>query len=366
MSSSQSYDYVVVGAGFYGAIFAYEAKKRGYSVLVIESRDHIGGNCYTKNVNGVNVHVYGPHIFHTNSKEVWDYVNQFATFNSFTYRPKVNHRGSIYSFPINMMTLYQVYDVCSPHVAKQTVKADIVPMVNDNLEEWAKSQIGSKLYEIFIRGYTKKQWNKEPKELPSSIIKRLPVRFTFDDNYFNDTYQGIPIGGYTQIFEKLLDGIEVRLSTKYTEELGALARKKVVYTGPIDGFFGYKYGTLEYRSLKFFQREYEGDYQGNAVFNYTDDYVPYTRVIEHKHFENPNNPTTVVTWEFPDDWDTTKTPYYPIETDKNKELYKKYTELAKEYPKVMFGGRLGTYRYYDMHQVIAMALHDVRVELDQM
>lgn len=361
-----NHDYVIVGAGLYGAIFAYEATKRGYTCLVIDSRDHIGGNCYTKNVEGVNVHVYGPHIFHTNSKEIWDYVNQFAEFNNFVYRPKVRAPDSkLYSFPINLMTLYQVYGTKTPEHARKAVDRDRKPMVSDNLEEWSISQIGTKLYELFIKGYTIKQWNKDPKELPSSIIKRLPVRYTYDDNYFSDKYQGIPIGGYTKMFEKWLEGSTVRLSTKYSDELYALANKKVIYTGPIDSFYGYKFGKLEYRSLKFEHTTLKGDFQGTAVINHTGTKDRCTRVIEHKHFENPENETTVVTSEYPDDWDETKIPYYPIETTTNKELLKKYQDLAEKDPKMWFRGRLGCYKYYDMHQVIGMVLHDVKVEFGE-
>jgi UDP-galactopyranose mutase len=360
-----SYDYVIVGAGLYGAIFAYEAKKRGHTCLVIDSRNHIGGNCFTENVSGVNVHVYGPHIFHTNSEEIWNYVNQFAKFNNFVYRPKVKAPdGKMYSFPINLMTLYQVYGTDTPDAAKIAVSKDVVPPVNDNLEDWAISQVGKKLYDLFIRGYTSKQWKKNPKELPSSIIKRLPVRYTYDDNYFNDKFQGIPCGGYTAIFERLLEGTEVLLSRPYREGDEALARRKVIFTGPIDAFFGYRFGKLEYRSLRFETDVRQGDVQGNAVINYTGD-EPYTRIIEHKHFENPSNPTTVVTKEYPDDWDTTKTPYYPINTKDNQELYRKYRDLAAQYPKIHFGGRLGTYQYYDMHQVVGQVLKDVKVEFGE-
>lgn len=357
------YDYVIVGAGLYGAVFAYEATARGFSCLVVESRDHIGGNCYTKKQEGVNVHVYGPHIFHTNSKDIWDYVNQFAEFNNFTYRPKAQLTdGKLYSFPINMMTLYQVYGARTPEEGREAVSYDIRPMKNDNLEEWAISQIGTRLYEMFIKEYTAKQWGKDPKDLPSSIIKRLPIRYTFDDNYFTDKYQGIPIGGYTRIFEKLLFGSSVLLNTRYTPEISKRARRKIIYTGPIDAYFGYRLGQLEYRSLRFESEVREGDYQGIAVINSTGHGTSRTRSIEHKHFENPENPMTVVTREYPDKWDITKVPYYPIETDRNKKLYQEYTELAKTEPNVWFRGRLGTYKYFDMHQILGMALKDVRDE----
>ena len=357
------YDYVIVGAGLYGAIFAYEANKRGYKTLVMDSRSHIGGNCYTRNVEGVNVHEYGPHIFHTNSKEIWDYINQFAEFNNFVYRPKVRGPDSnLYSFPINLMTLYQVYGCKTPDQARKAVARDVKPMKNDNLEEWAISQVGTRLYNLFIRDYTAKQWGRDPKELPSFIIKRLPIRYTFDDNYFNDRYQGIPIGGYTAIFEKLLEKSEVLLSRPFEEGDRKMARRKVIFTGPIDAYFKYSLGPLEYRSLHFRHTTLKGDWQGNAVINHTGLKDACTRVIEHKHFENPDNTTTVVTAEFPDTWNLTKIPYYPINTKENNEKYAKYRSFADNIPNVLFGGRLGSYRYYDMHQVIGQVLKDVEVE----
>lgn len=367
MSERSEYDYVVVGAGFYGAIFAYEAKRRGFSVLVVEERNHIGGNCYTKHDSGVNVHMYGPHIFHTNNKEIWDYVNQFAEFNNFVYRPKAKYESdqTLYSLPINLTTLNQIYGVQTPLEAKSKLEKVRVPMNGvDNLESWCLSQIGPDLYEKLIKGYTTKQWKKDPKDLPSSIIKRLPIRLTHDDNYFDDRYQGIPIGGYTQIFEKLLDGVEVLLNTKCLAKHAFMAKRRVVYTGPIDKFFQYRLGELEYRSLFFQHTKIVGDFQGNAAINYTSARVPYTRVIEHKHFDNPSNETSIITHEFPDDWNIEKIPYYPITTDRNTKLYNQYKELAKEHPRILFGGRLGCYKYLDMHQVIGMALKDVRNEFE--
>jgi UDP-galactopyranose mutase len=355
------YDYVIVGAGLYGSIFAFEANRRGFKCLVIDSRNHIGGNCYTKEEYGINVHVYGPHIFHCNSKEIWDYVNQFAQFNNFIYQPKAFYYKNLYSLPFNLNTFNEIYGHKTPQDVKNYI--DKLPKGEfKDLESWCISQIGKPAYEYLVKDYTKKQWNKDPKDLPSSIIKRLPVRYTFDNNYFNDRYQGIPIGGYTKIFEKLLKGIEVKLQTEYTEELGKLG-KKIIYTGPIDKFFDYKLGILEYRSLRFEHEHYESkDLQGTAVINHTSLEVPYTRTIEHKHFENSNIKDTVFTKEYPDNWDKDKTPYYPINTERNDTLYKMYKGLSEKNPKVSFKGRLGTFGYYDMHQIIGMALKDVSVE----
>jgi UDP-galactopyranose mutase len=366
--SRKEYDYVVVGAGLYGSVFAHEAKKRGCSVLVVESRSHIGGNCYTERdrETGINVHLYGPHIFHTNSKEIWNYVNQFAEFNNFVLRPKVvAPDGKLYSFPINLMTLYQVYGKWKPMDVQVLQELDREPPGKDNLEDWAISQVGRKIFNLFIKGYTEKQWGMPCKDLPSFIIKRLPIRYTFDDNYFTDKYQGIPIGGYTQIFEKLLSGIEVLLETPYEHKFERFAKRKVVYTGEIDRYFDYTLGVLGYRSLMFHHTKMDGDFQGNAVINYTDKKVPYTRSIEHKHFDLLECDKTIVTHEFPDKWTMDKIPYYPINTIFNDSLYKEYTQLAETKPNILFGGRLGSFRYYDMHQVIGQALKDVRVEFEQ-
>jgi len=360
------YDYLIVGSGLYGSVFAYEANKIGKTCLVLEKKEHIGGNIYTKNVDGIHVHEYGPHIFHTSSKKIWDYVNQFATFNNFVNRPKVNYKGKIYSFPINLLTLYQLWGVKTPKEAIEKLLASKVKINNPkNLEEWCLNEIGTELYETFIKGYTQKQWKTDPKELPTFIIKRIPIRTTFDDNYYFDTYQGIPIGGYTQIIEKMLSGIEVKLNTDYLadKETWDKVAKKVLYTGPIDAYFNYQFGDLDYRTTNF---EHEivpvKDYQGNALINYTDVNVPYTRIIEHKHFDPVNVPHTLITREYPEDWKRGLTPYYPVNNEKNTKIYNQYKELTKVLPNVLFGGRLAEYKYYDMHQVIASALHDSEKE----
>jgi UDP-galactopyranose mutase len=360
------YDYLIVGSGLYGSVFAHEANKAGKTCLVLEKKEHIGGNIYTKNVGGIHVHEYGPHIFHTSSKKIWDYVNQFATFNNFVNRPKVDYKGKLYSFPINLLTLYQLWGVKTPEEAIEKLLASKVKIDNpQNLEEWCLNEIGTELYETFIKGYTQKQWKTDPKELPTFIIKRIPIRTNFDDNYYFDTYQGIPIGGYTQIIEKMLSGIEVKLNTDYLadKETWDKVAKKVLYTGPIDAYFNYQFGDLDYRTTSF---EHEmvpiKDYQGNALINYTDVNVPYTRIIEHKHFDPVNVPHTLITREYPEDWKRGLTPYYPINNEKNTKIYNQYKELTKTLPNVLFGGRLAEYKYYDMHQVIAAALHDFEKE----
>ena len=367
-----TYDFVIVGSGIFGAVCARELTNAGYTCLVIEKRNHIGGNCYTENVQGIHVHKYGPHIFHTSSKKIWDYVNQYATFNSYRYNPRVNFQNKIYSFPINLMTLYQVYGVQTPEEAKQKLQEVRVPCEHPkNLEEWILSEVGPELYEIFIKGYTTKQWGTDPKNLPASIIKRLPIRLNFDENYYFDTYQGIPEGGYTQIFEKLLDGIEVRLNTDYfenKEHFHSLATRKIIYTGPIDRFYSYCFGALEYRSLTFEEHTYEQvDHQGAAGINYTDMNVPYTRKVEHKHFETTNeafkNSFTVVTTEYSTTWTPEKEPYYPINDDKNNKIYRQYKYLMEQESNFIFGGRLTDYRYYDMHQVFGSALQTVKTLL---
>jgi len=360
------YDYLIVGSGLYGSVFAHEANKAGKTCLVLEKKEHIGGNIYTKNVGGIHVHEYGPHIFHTSSKKIWDYVNQFATFNNFVNRPKVDYKGKVYSFPINLLTLYQLWGVKTPEEAIEKLLASKVKIDNpQNLEEWCLNEIGTELYETFIKGYTQKQWKTDPKELPTFIIKRIPIRTNFDDNYYFDTYQGIPVGGYTQIIEKMLSGIEVKLNTDYlaNKESWDKVAKKVLYTGPIDAYFNYQFGDLDYRTTSF---EHEmvpiKDYQGNALINYTDVNVPYTRIIEHKHFDPVNVPHTLITREYPEDWKRGLTPYYPINNEKNTKIYNQYRELTKTLPNVLFGGRLAEYKYYDMHQVIAAALHDFEKE----
>ena len=362
------YDYLIIGAGLYGAVFAQQAKAAGKSVLVIDKRDHIGGNVYTEKVEGIDFHKYGAHIFHTNNKEVWDYVNQFVTFNRFTNSPVANYKGELFSLPFNMYTFNKMWGVVTPDeaaakIAEQKAAAGITEP--KNLEEQAISLVGTDIYEKLIKGYTQKQWGRPCTELPSFIIKRLPVRLTFDNNYFNALYQGIPMGGYTRLVENLLDGIEVRLGIDYLEhkqELDALA-EKVVYTGPIDAYFGHKLGYLEYRSVRF---EHEildkPNFQGNAAVNYTDAETPYTRIIEHKWFtfgkdEQGNDlPKTIISREYSSEWHPGDEPYYPVNDEKNGALYAKYKALAEREEKVLFGGRLGEYKYYDMDAVIAAAL----------
>jgi UDP-galactopyranose mutase len=354
------YDYLIVGAGFYGAVCARELTDKGYKCLVIDKRSHIGGNCYTENTDGINVHKYGPHIFHTSDKKVWDYVNKYADFNDFKYRPKVNYKGSIYSFPINLMTLYQIYGVTTPDEAFRKLEDVKIPNnTPKNLEEWVLSQVGPEIYNIFIKGYTKKQWNKDPKDLPASIIKRLPIRLSFEDNYYEDIYSGIPINGYTGIFEKLLNNIEVKLKCDYFKEkeyFDSIA-KKIIYTGPVDAFYDYKFGKLDYRSLRFETYNLNmPDYQGVAGMNYTDEEVSFTRITEHKHFEFGKQKNTIISMEYPEN---NGEPYYPINDIENNKKHSMYKELMDKEEKYIFGGRLADYRYYDMHQVIASALSKV-------
>jgi UDP-galactopyranose mutase len=360
------YDYLIVGSGLYGSVFAHEAKKVGKTCLVLEMKKHIGGNIYTKNYNGIHIHEYGPHIFHTSSKKIWDYVNQFATFNNFVNRPKVKYRDILYSFPINLLTLYQLWGVKTPQEAIEKLNKSKIKIDNPkNLEEWCLNEVGTELYETFIKGYTQKQWKTNPKNLPSFIIKRIPIRTNFDDNYYFDTYQGIPVGGYTQIIEKMLDGIEVKLNVDYLANKNEWDKKakKVLYTGSIDTYFGYCFGDLDYRTTSFEHKYKEiKDYQGNALINYTDANIPYTRIIEHKHFDWVDKNFTIITKEYPEDWKRGLTPYYPINDDRNTKVYKKYKEKSQTLKNVLFGGRLAEYKYYDMHQVIAAALHDFEKE----
>ena len=362
------YDYLIIGAGLYGVVFARQAADSGKKVLVIDKRNHIGGNVYTEKVEGIDFHKYGAHIFHTNNKEVWDYVNQFVTFNRFTNSPVANYKGELFSLPFNMYTFNKMWGVVTPDeaaakIAEQKAAAGITEP--KNLEEQAISLVGTDIYEKLIKGYTQKQWGRPCTELPSFIIKRLPVRLTFDNNYFNALYQGIPMGGYTRLVENLLAGIEVRLGIDYLEhkqELDALA-EKVVYTGPIDAYFGHKLGYLEYRSVRFENEILDKpNFQGNAAVNYTDAETPYTRIIEHKWFtfgkdEQGNDlPKTVISREYSSEWRPGDEPYYPVNDEKNSALYAKYKALAEKEPKVIFGGRLGEYKYYDMDAVIAAAL----------
>lgn len=359
------YDYLVVGSGLYGAIFAHEANKRGKKVLVIDKRPNIAGNIYTEEVEGINVHKYGAHIFHTNNKEVWQYITQFAEFNRFTNSPVANYKGELYSLPFNMYTFNKMWGVVTPEEAAAKIEEQRQEIKGEpkNLEEQAISLVGRDIYEKLIKGYTEKQWGRPCNELPSFIIKRLPVRLTFDNNYFNALYQGIPMGGYTKMVENMLEGIEVRLNTDYLEnkeELDSLA-DKVVYTGTIDAYFNYKLGTLEYRSVRFETEVLDKpNFQGNAAVNYTDAETPWTRIIEHKWFEFGTQPKTVISREYSSEWKLGDEPYYPVNDEKNGALYAEYKKLGEAETKVIFGGRLGEYKYYDMDAVIAAALAKVK------
>ena len=363
------YDYLVVGSGLYGAIFAHEANKRGKKVLVIDKRPNIAGNIYTEEVEGINVHKYGAHIFHTNNKEVWQYITQFAEFNRFTNSPVANYKGELYSLPFNMYTFNKMWGVVTPEEAAAKIEEQRQEIKGEpkNLEEQAISLVGRDIYEKLIKGYTEKQWGRPCTELPSFIIKRLPVRLTFDNNYFNALYQGIPMGGYTKMVENMLEGIEVRLNTDYLEnkeELDSLA-DKIVYTGPIDAYFNYKLGTLEYRSVRFETEVLDKpNFQGNAAVNYTDAETPWTRIIEHKWFEFGTQPKTVISREYSSEWKLGDEPYYPVNDEKNGALYAEYKKLGEAEIKVIFGGRLGEYKYYDMDAVIAAALDRVKKEFN--
>ena len=364
------YDYLIVGSGLYGSVCARQLTDKGYKVLVMEKRDHIGGNIYTENIEGINIHKYGAHIFHTNNKEVWDYVNRYVTFNRYTNSPIANYKGELYSLPFNMYTFNKMWDVTTPEEAKQKIAEQRKEIDHEpqNLEEQAISLVGRDIYEKLIKGYTEKQWGRDCKDLPSFIIRRLPVRFTYDNNYFNALYQGIPVGGYTKLIENLLKDIEVKLNTDYLanrDECNEMA-DKIIYTGPIDAYFDYKLGHLEYRSVRFETELLDTDnYQGNAVVNYTDRETPYTRIIEHKWFEfgkdNEGNdlPKTVISKEYSSEWKIGDEPYYPVNDEKNNELYSKYKELADKEDKVIFGGRLGEYKYYDMDKIVEKAIERI-------
>lgn len=369
-----NYNYLIVGSGLYGATIAQQAKKAGKSVLVIDKRPNIGGNIYTEKVEGINVHKYGAHIFHTNNKEVWDYVTSFVDFNRFTNSPVANYKGELYSMPFNMYTFNKMWGVVTPEEAAAKIEEQKKEITGEpkNLEEQAISLVGRDIYEKLVKGYTEKQWGRDCKDLPAFIIKRLPVRLTFDNNYFNALYQGIPIGGYTKLIEKMLEGIEVRLNVDYLEnkeELDKLA-EKVIYTGPIDAYFDYKLGTLEYRSVRFENEILDKpNFQGNAAVNYTDRETPWTRIIEHKWFEfgkdeNGNDlPKTVISREYSSEWKLGDEPYYPVNDAKNSALYEQYKALAEAEDNVIFGGRLGEYKYYDMDKTIEVALAAAKKEL---
>lgn len=365
------YDYLIVGSGLYGAVFAYEANRRGKKCLVIEKRNHIAGNIYTEKIEDIQVHKYGAHIFHTNTKQIWSYINEFAEFNNYINSPIAIYKDKLYNLPFNMNTFHQIWNISKPDEAKKIIEKErSLYKIREpqNLEEQAIKLVGKTIYEKLVKGYTEKQWGKQAKSLPPSIIKRLPVRFTYDNNYFNDRYQGIPIGGYTRIIEKMLKGIEVKLNCDFfnnREKFENIARK-IIYTGPIDQFYDYRFGDLEYRSLRFETNILnEENYQGNSVVNYTERNIPYTRIIEHKHFEFGTQSKTIITKEFPTEWKRGEDPYYPINDEKNSFLYNKYRELSDKQEKVIFGGRLGEYKYYDMDKVIEAALECVRKELNE-
>ncbi|MFI3165684.1 MAG: UDP-galactopyranose mutase [Bacillota bacterium] len=361
----KKYDYLIVGAGLYGCVFAHEATKKGKRCLVIEKRDHIAGNIYTKEIENINVHYYGAHIFHTSNKEVWEFINKFATFNNYVNSPIANYKGEIYNLPFNMNTFTRMWGVITPCQAKEKIMEQKLTLDREpiNLEEQALTLVGTDIYEKLINGYTQKQWGRACNELPAFIIKRLPLRYTYDNNYFNDKFQGIPVNGYTKICEKMLKNIDVILNVDYLanrDKFDDLA-ENIVFTGSVDSYYNYRYGPLEYRSVRFEVEVKDTDNcQGNAVVNYTDIDTPYTRVIEHKHFEFGKQDKTVISYEYSDEWSPGKEPYYPINDDKNMELLRKYQSLAKSESNVTFGGRLGTYCYYDMDKVIAEALNVIK------
>lgn len=366
---NKKYDFLIVGSGLYGSVFANEANRNGKKCLIIDKRSHIGGNIYTEKIENINVHKYGAHIFHTNNKEVWDYVNKFAQFNRYTNSPIANYKGEIFNLPFNMNTFNKMWGVITPKEAKEKIEEQRRENYTEepkNLEEQAINLVGIDIYEKLIKGYTEKQWGRSCRELPSFIIKRLPVRFTYDNNYFNSYYQGIPVGGYTSMIESMIEGIDVKLNEDYLKdkEMWNSIACKIVYTGPIDAYFNYKFGVLEYRSVSFEEEILECEnYQGNAVVNYTDSNIPYTRIIEHKHFEFGTQPKTIISREYSAEWKLGDEPYYPVNDSRNNELYDKYRILTKEEDNVIFGGRLGEYKYYDMDKVIEVALKKARESL---
>lgn len=363
------YDYLIVGAGLFGAVFAHEAYKKGRTCLVIDKRNNIGGNIYTESTEGINVHKYGAHIFHTSDKQIWDYVNRFAEFNNYINSPVAVYKDELYNLPFNMNTFSRMWNIRTPEQAREIIASQIADLgitEPHNLEEQALSLVGRDVYEKLIKGYTEKQWGRDCKELPAFIIKRLPLRFVYDNNYFNDRYQGIPIGGYTAIIEKMLEEIEVRTGTDYFDFIrdNKNIARKTIFTGMIDEYYGYCYGPLQYRSVRFETEVLDCEnYQGNAVVNYTDREVPYTRIIEHKHFEFGKQPKTVISREYSSEWKQGMEPYYPVNNEENNALYEKYRELADKESNVIFGGRLGQYKYYDMDKVIAAALECAGKEL---
>lgn len=360
LAKSMKYDYLIVGSGLWGSVFAKEKQKQGKRCLIVDKRSHIGGNCYTEKIEEINVHKYGAHIFNTNDEKIWNYLGQFVKFNNYVNTPKVVFKDKLFSFPVNMMTFNQLWGTKTPDEARKKIELCKICIENpSNLEEWILSQVGEEVYYTFIYGYTKKQWGREPRDLPISTMARVPIRFTYNENYYYSKFQGIPVGGYTQIFEKLLYGKDIELSTDYlenTERFSEMANK-IVFTGEVDKFFGYEFGKLDYRSLKF-ENEIvnKKDIQGTAVLNYTDYEVPYTRSLEHKHFEFGEQDKTVLSKEYSFEHQKGDDPYYPINDEKNKEVYKKYQAKKEKYPNLIFGGRLAEYRYYSMDQTIASAL----------
>ena len=370
-ASKPPYDYLIVGAGLFGSVFAHEAKKRGKTSLVIDKRNHIGGNTYCDNQNGIHIHQYGAHIFHTNSQKIWNYVNKFTSFNNYINSPLANYKGKLYSLPFNMNTFYQLWGVKTPEQAKDKIREetkDYEAQTPNNLEQQALSLVGRDIYETLIKGYTTKQWGRTPDQLPAFIIKRVPLRFTFDNNYYTHRYQGIPLGGYNTITEKLLEGIDVRLSVDFFQDRASLQQlaSRIVFTGKIDEFYDYKFGTLQYRSLRFKHEHMNiSNYQGNAVINYTDMQPEYTRIIEHKHFEFGTQSNTIITKEYPQEYKDGLEPYYPINDQHNNDLYRKYKDISKNDKHIIFGGRLAEYKYYDMDQVIGSCLTTVAREFDR-
>ncbi len=353
------YDYLIVGAGLFGAVMARALTDAGKKCLVIDKKGHVGGNCYTRSEKGISVHQYGPHVFHTNDERVWAHVNEYASFNNFVNTPKVRYQERIFSFPLNMMTFHQLWGVKTSEEARKKIEQVKEPIPNpQNIEDWCLANIGRELYEIFIRGYTTKQWQCSPRQLPAFIIQRLPIRFTYDENYYRERFQGIPIGGYSAIFEKMLQGIDVELGMDFLKNrAGWRAKaKRMIYSGRIDEFYDYQFGDLEYRTLRFEEEWHPRSFQGTAVMNYAEEHVPFTRIIEHKHFEFTLSEDTIITKEYPETWAREKDPFYPVNNDRNNGIYEKYRALAEREDAVVFGGRLADFKYYDMDQVIACAL----------